>query len=96
LFVPLLLTIRAHVRSFHSSWFDHPSSFWWGVVIKVQLCSRHHYLPTSPLLSPNSFDSILMSNILVLCPSVSVRDQVSHPYTTSEFYFLCYKLYIIG
>jgi hypothetical protein len=81
------LTIRTNARSFHSSWFDHPTSFWWRVVIiKVQLCSRHHYTFTSPLLSPNSFHSILLSNTLDLCPSVSVRDQGSHPYT-SKLYF---------
>jgi hypothetical protein len=38
---------------------------------------------TSSLFCPNTLLRILFSNILRLCSSISVRDQVSHPYKTS-------------
>jgi hypothetical protein len=39
---------------------------------------------TSPVLGPNSFHSALFSNVMSLCPSLSLRDQVSHPYKKQE------------
>jgi hypothetical protein len=40
--------------------------------------------PTSSLLGLNIFLSILLSNTLNLRSSLSVKDQVSHPYETSQ------------
>jgi hypothetical protein len=39
---------------------------------------------TSSLLGPNILLSTLLSNILDLCPILTVRDQVSHPYQTGK------------
>jgi hypothetical protein len=44
------------------------------------LCSLLHSPVTSSLLGPNIPLSTLFSNTLSLCSSLSVRDQVSHPY----------------
>jgi hypothetical protein len=47
------------------------------------LCSLLHYPVTSSLLGLNIPLSTLFSNTLSLCFSLSVRDQVSHPYNYS-------------
>jgi hypothetical protein len=46
---------------------------------------------TSSLFSPNIL-STLFSNILNLCSSLNVRDQVSHPYRTTGNIILLYSL----
>ena len=46
------------------------------------LCSFLHSPVTLFLLGPNIF-STLFSNILSLCSSLNVSDQVSHPYKTT-------------
>jgi hypothetical protein len=38
---------------------------------------------TLSLFGPNIFLSTLFSNTLKLCPSLNVRDKVSHPYRTT-------------
>jgi len=47
---------------------------------------------TSYLLGPNILLSILFSNILSLCPSHIVSDQVSHPYETTGRVIVLYIL----
>jgi hypothetical protein len=47
------------------------------------LCSFLQSPVTSSLFGPNILLSILFSNILGLCSSLNVRDQVSHPYRTT-------------
>jgi hypothetical protein len=47
------------------------------------LCSLLHSLVASSLLGPNILLSTLFSNTLSLCSSLSVRDQISHPYKTT-------------
>jgi phosphate starvation-inducible membrane PsiE len=49
--------------------------------------SRHFLL-----LGPNILLSILFSNTLNLCSSLSVRDQVSHPYKTTGKIMILYIL----
>jgi hypothetical protein len=44
------------------------------------LCNFLHSPVTSSLLGPNILLRTLFSNTLSLCSSLSVRDQVSHPY----------------
>jgi hypothetical protein len=39
---------------------------------------------TSSLFGPNILLSTLFSNTLSLCSSLNVRDQVSHPYSTTD------------
>jgi hypothetical protein len=46
------------------------------------LCSLLHSPVASSLLGPNILLSTLFSNTLSLCSSLSVRDQVSHPYVS--------------
>ena len=47
------------------------------------LCNLLHSPVTSSLLGQNTFLSTLFSNTLCVCSSLSVRDQVSHPYKTT-------------
>jgi hypothetical protein len=44
------------------------------------LCNFLHSPVTSALLGPNILLRTLFSNTLRICSSLSVRDQVSHPY----------------
>ena len=51
------------------------------------LCSFLHSPVTSSLLGPNILLSTIFSNAQSLCSSLSLNDQVSHPYTTVETTF---------
>jgi hypothetical protein len=51
--------------------------------LSSSLCSLLHSPVASSLLGPNILLSTLFSNTLNLCSSLSVRDQVSHPYRTT-------------
>jgi hypothetical protein len=51
-----------------------------------------HSPVTSSLLGPNILNSTLSSNILSLCSSLNVRDQVSYPYRTTGKIMGC-KMY---
>ena len=58
--------------------------------LSSSLCSFLHSLVTSPLLGPNIPLSTLFSNTLSLRSYLSVSDQVSHPYiTTDKIIVLC-------
>jgi hypothetical protein len=54
-------------------------------------------LVTSSLFGSNILLSTLFSNTISLCPSLNVRDQVSHPYKTTSkilvFYILIFKFF---
>ena len=52
-----------------------------------------HYSVISSLLAPNSFLSTLFSNILNLCSSLNVRDQVWQPYNTTGNIIVLYVSY---
>jgi hypothetical protein len=56
------------------------------------LCNFLHSPVTSSLLGPNILLSTLFSNILSLCSSLNVRDQVSHPYKTTDRIMVLYIL----
>jgi hypothetical protein len=47
------------------------------------LCNFLHSPVTSSVLGPNILLRTLFSNTLSLCSSLSVRDQISHPYKTT-------------
>ena len=51
--------------------------------LSSSLCSFLHSPVTSSLLGPNILLNTLFSNALSLCYSLSVSDQVSHPYQTT-------------
>jgi hypothetical protein len=79
----------------HSSWFDHLNSMWWGEEYRSfssLICSLLHPLVTLSLLGPNIFLSTLFSNVLSLNSSLSVSDQVSHPYKTTGKIIVLYIL----
>jgi hypothetical protein len=56
------------------------------------LCNFLHSPATSSLLGPNILLRTLFSNTLSLCSSLSVRDQVSHPYKTTGRIMVLYIL----
>jgi hypothetical protein len=59
------------------------------------LCSLLHPSVASSLLGPNILLSTLFSNILSLCSSCSVTDQLSHPYkTTGKIIVLCTLIFV--
>jgi hypothetical protein len=67
-----------------SSWLDHPNDIWWGVQSIKLLVMQSSPLPcTSSLLGPNILLRTLFSKTLSLHSSLSVSDQVSHPYKTT-------------
>ena len=51
--------------------------------LSSSLCNHLHSPVTPSLLGPNILLNTLFSNILSLCPSLNVSDQVSHPYKTT-------------
>jgi hypothetical protein len=63
----------------HSPWFNHPNNVRWG---SSSLWSVLHD-PSSSLLRPYILFSTLFCKTLSLCSSLKVRDQVSHPYSTT-------------
>ena len=76
-------------RPSHSFRFYHPNNIWWAVQIIKQyrslsssICSLLHSFIISSLLGPNIPLSNLFSNTLSFLSSLSVSDQVSHPYRT--------------
>jgi len=74
-----------HPRPSHTSWFDHPNDIWWSIhVMKLIIISFMQPPATSSLLGPNILLSTLFSNTVSLCCSLSMRDQVSHPYRTTD------------
>jgi hypothetical protein len=68
-------------HSSHHPWFDHPNDIWWRVhVIKFLSPASYHFPPP---IGPNILLSTLSANTLNLCSSLSMRDQVPHPYKTT-------------
>jgi hypothetical protein len=59
-------------------WFNHHNNMRWS----SSLYSLLHD-PSSSLLGPDIFLNTLFSETLSLCSSRKVRDQVSHPYSTT-------------
>jgi hypothetical protein len=68
----------------HPPWFVHPNLIGWGVKSWSSSLYNSLQLPaTSSTWVPIFSLSILLSNTLSLCFHTGVRDQVSHPYTTT-------------
>jgi hypothetical protein len=69
--------------------------FYW---IPIIFCEQYKLWSSSlSLLCPNILISTLFSNILNLCSSLNVRDQVSHPYKTCKIivlYILIFTLLV--
>ena len=63
--------------------------------LRSSVCSLFHSLVTSSLLYPNILLSTPFSNTFSLRSSLSVSDQVSHPYkTTGKIIVLCILIFI--
>jgi hypothetical protein len=80
-----------------SSWFYHPNNISWGFrSYSSSLCTL--FSPVGcyfGLLKPKVLFNTLFSNILRLRSSLNVRDQVSHPYTsTFEIIVLFISIFI--
>jgi hypothetical protein len=65
----------------HPLWLNNPNYIWRRVQV-MELLIMHFLQPLiiSSVLGPNCLLSTLFSNILGVCSSLTVRDQVSHPY----------------
>src|SRR5215468_5557386 len=63
--------------------------------LSSSLCSLLHSPVASSRLGPNILLSTLFSNSLSLCSSLSVRDQVSHPYKTTGKTTVLYTLIFV-
>jgi hypothetical protein len=80
------LIYPVHSWPSHPPWFHHPNIIWWNIQVMelhIMQCNILHPPATSSLLGPNILLSILFSNTLNLCSSLSMRDRVSHPYKTT-------------
>jgi hypothetical protein len=92
---PLLSHACYMPRPPHSPWLDLPNDIWgWAQIMKlltVQLPPFPRHV-TSSLLGPNILLRILFSNTLSLCSSLSVTDQVSHPYKSTGRIMVLYIL----
>jgi hypothetical protein len=83
---------------YNSSWFDRPNNIWWGLqIIKLRVmwssALSGHFLALRPIHLPQH--SILEH--LSLHSSLNVRDQVSHPYTTTgKITVLCLILVLLS
>jgi hypothetical protein len=83
----------------HPPWFNYPNNIrrryrsW-----SSSLCNFLHD-PSSSLLGPNIFLNTLFSKTLSLCSYPKVRDQVSHPYSTTDkitvLYILIFRFFDI-
>ena len=76
----------------HSSRFDHPKNMGENRSLISSLCSFLHSHIISSLLNPNILLSTLFSNTLSLCSSLTVSDQVLHPYKTIDKIIVMYIL----
>src|SRR5215468_10260625 len=63
--------------------------------LSSSLCSLLHSPVASSLFGPNILLSTLFSNTLSLCPSLSMRDQISHPYKTTGKITVLYTLIFV-
>jgi hypothetical protein len=70
-----------HCQS-HPPWLDH-SNYTWYKLRSSSLCSFLQPPVTSSLFSSNILLSMLFSNTLSLCSSLTLRNQVSHPHRTT-------------
>jgi hypothetical protein len=82
----------------HHPWFNHPNNIWWRIqavkFIIMQFSPRSVFLTFTTKYPPNT----LLSKTLGLCTSFKVRDQVSHPYSTTGritvLYILIFKFFV--
>jgi len=75
-------------RPSQPSWLDHPNNIWWSVqVMKLLIMRSSASCHFPPLRSKYSRQYPVVS----LCPSLSVRDQLSHPYKATDKIMVLYK-----
>jgi hypothetical protein len=78
-----VLSSACHMsRPPQSPWFLLPNDIWrWVQNMKLLIVQLHSPVASS-FFGPNILFRTLFSNTLSLCSSLSLRDQVSHPYKT--------------
>jgi len=82
--------------AYHSSRFDHPKKFWWGVHnIKILIMQFSPPPVTSSVLGPNILFSTLFSDTLSLRLSPNASDQISHSCKTTSKIIILYILILI-
>jgi hypothetical protein len=70
---------------YHSSWLDHSNNVCWS----SSLCKLLQFCVALSVLGPNVFLSTLISNILSLCSSLSVRVVKQHSDYVRQKHFAC-------
>jgi hypothetical protein len=85
-------------RTSHFSWYGHRSRTWWRVqivkLLNIQMLPFQSPV-TSSLLGPNIFLSTLFLTTVSICSSLNERDQVPHPYkTTDKIIVLCILTFV--
>jgi hypothetical protein len=94
------ITLRSHVSYIscpsQSPSLDQSSNIWLGA--QVMKIPTMQFSPASCyflLLRPNDSSQCLFSGTLILCSSLNVRHQNSHPYkTTGKYSFVYFNLYV--
>jgi hypothetical protein len=76
----------------HPPWFDYLNNIWWSVKVSSSSCSPLQPPATSSLLGRNIPLSTLFSNTLNPCSSLSVGDQIQHPYKGTDKNMVLYSL----
>jgi hypothetical protein len=76
----------------HPPWLYHPHYIWRRLQRSSSLYSSLQLPIISPLFGPNIVLSTLFCNNFGLCSSLNVRDQVSHPYKTTDKIIVSYVL----
>jgi hypothetical protein len=79
----------------HPPSFNHPNNIRPIIQVMNHIIMQFLHDPSSSLLGPNIFLNNLFSKTLSLCSSHKVRDQVSHPYSTTGKITIFYILLFI-
>jgi hypothetical protein len=86
---PLPSPCVPHVHPISSHWFNHPNNIRWRIqavkFIIIQFSSRSVFLPFRSKYLPQH----CVLKTLSLCSFLKVRDQVSHPYSTTGKLTVC-------
>jgi hypothetical protein len=74
----------------HPPWHERPTNIWWSIQVMKLLSMQSS--STSSLLGTNILLNALFSKTFNLCSSLSMRNEVSHPYKTTGKIIVLYIL----